>query len=289
MLFWMLLHASPAEPGDGKAAAAYAERGAPIPSERGAVRGLHRRFSWDALNVTNATSCGGDKCYFQGEREGEGWLVGGRAYLIQQKAAWAFAEVLRADFGVDHLLREPPFLANLPRQQAKSLNAKLNQSLALSKRPIWRISGIKSKNGAKQHYAPGPHPVQAVRSCSWHECIVLKCTDPNLIRRLGPNNLTAQAIEGFLARAPNKTTLSLGIQQNFAPVSAMIEAHPCLKSDFQVYLRNDGSVLNIDLDRCKRNKSGSVSLSDKEMSRLARKVITLTTQPLRLTCRDKHM
>ena len=63
----------------------------------------------------------------------------------------------------------------------------------------------------------------------------------------------------------------------------MIKAHPCLKSDFQVYLRNDGSVLNIDLDRCKRNKSGSVSLSDKEMSRLARKVITLTTQPLRLT------
>ena len=79
---------------------------------------------------------------------------------------------------------------------------------------------------------------------------MLKCTDPNLIRRLGPNNLTAQAIEGFLAKAPNKTTLSLGIQQNFAPVSAMIEAHPCLKSDFQVYLRNDGAVLNIDLDRC---------------------------------------
>ena len=32
--------------------------------------------------------------------------------------------------------------------------------------------------------------------------------------------------------------------------AAMVKAHPCLKIDFQVYLRNDGAVLNIDLDRC---------------------------------------
>jgi hypothetical protein len=69
-------------------------------------------------------------------------------------------------------------------------------------------------------------------------------------------------------------------------VIAMIEAHPCLKSDFQVYLRNDGNVLNIDLDRCKRNKFGSVSLSDTEQRRLARRNISLTTEPLRLNCRD---
>ena len=85
--------------------AAYAERGVPIANQRGAVRGMHRRFSWDALNVTNATTCGGDKCYFQGEREGEGWLVGGRSYLIQQSRGWAFAEELRVDFGVGHLMR----------------------------------------------------------------------------------------------------------------------------------------------------------------------------------------
>ena len=30
----------------------------------------------------------------------------------------------------------------------------------------------------------------------------------------------------------------------------MVKAHPCLKIDFQVFLRNDGAVLNIDLDRC---------------------------------------
>ena len=118
--------------------------------------------------------------------------------------------------------------------------------------------------------------------------MVLKCVDPNLlpIRGLGPNNLTAQAIEGFVARAPNKSRLRIGIRRNFAPVEAMIQAHPCLKSDFQVYLRNDGSVLNVDLDRCKRNKTGKVSLGDTQMRLLTRRKVTLTTQPLKVSCLD---
>ena len=299
----VLLHASPAEPGlrparpDGTPIAAYAERGEPIANQQ--------RFSWGALNVTNATTCGGDKCYFQGEREGEGWLVGGRSYLIQQSRGWAFAEELRKDFGVDHLLRGAPFLSTLPYKQAKYLNARLNtSSLHRQKRPLWRVSGMKRKYGAKQYYLAGPHPVQAVRSCSWPECMVLKCT--HLIRRHGPNELigrvgpaglsdpaqidnTAQAIEAFVASAPNKTKLRLGLQRNFALVTAMVKVHPCLKRDFQVCLRNDGTVLNIDLDRCKRNTSGSASHSDTDKSRLENETMTLTTEPLshlRLTCRD---
>ena len=113
-----------------------------------------RRFSWDALNVTNDTyalnvtndtSCGADKCYFQGVREGEGYLVcWRRSPLIQLSKAWAFAEELRVDFGVDHLLRGAPFLATLPYKQAKYLNAKLNTSLHRQKRPIWRVGGMLS-------------------------------------------------------------------------------------------------------------------------------------------------
>ena len=297
---------------------------------------MHRRFSWDALNVANGTACGAKKCYFQGEREGEGWLVcWRRSPLIQQSNAWAFAEELRVDFGVDHLLRgapflaslsreratsmnarmhkvlgersltavsrpfsqpflaavsrrllSPPLLATLPGQQATSMNAKINISLDRRKHPPYRLP---KKDGAKQIYAPGPHPVQAVRSCLWPECMVMKCTDEYLIRRLGPKSLTTQATEDFVANAPNKTKLRLGLQRNFALVIAMVKAHPCLKRDFQVYLRNDGAVLNIDLDRCKRNTSGSVSHSDTETSRLENQTMTLTTEPLsdlRLTCRD---
>ena len=148
-----LLHASPAEPGlrpaspDGTPIAAYAEQGEPIANQQ-------QRFRWDALNVTNATTCGGDKCYFQGEREGEGWLVGGRSYLIQQSRGWAFAEELRVDFGVDHLLRGAPFLATLPYKQAKYLNAKLNTSLHRQKRPIWRVGGMLSLHCVRPPTAP---------------------------------------------------------------------------------------------------------------------------------------
>ena len=276
-----------------------------LPLYQGEPIANQQRFSWDALNVTNATTCGMDKCYFQGEREGEGWLVAWRARRVSRAAdlkllskAWAFAEELRADFGVDHLLRGAPFLATLARQQAKHLNAKINISLDRRKYPPRK--GFPTKDGVKQIYAAWPHPVQAVRSCSWPTCMVLKCT--HLIRRHGPNGLigrpspadlsdpaqidnTAQAIEGFVASAPNKTKLRLGLQQNFALVTAMLKAHPCLKRDFKVYLRNDGAVLNLDLDRCKRDKSGSVSLSDKDKSRLGNKTIILTTEPLRLTCR----
>ena len=82
----------------------------------------------------------------------------------------------------------------------------------------WKVLPI------RLHWKAGTlHPVQGVRSCSYPECMLLKCAP-----------LTAQAIEGFVANAPNKTKLSQGIQQNFALVAAMVKAYPCLKIDFQV-------------------------------------------------------
>ena len=37
----------------------------------------------------------------------------------------------------------------------------------------------------------------------------------------------------------------------------MATAHPCLKIDFQIFLRNDGRVLNVDLDRCDQLELGT--------------------------------
>ena len=280
-----MLHASPAEPGlrparpHGKQVATTHKRGghlqagltykrgAPTADERSAVRGMHRWFSWDALNMTNAnTQCGFYKCYFPSQREGEGWLVGQPSTCLRPECrdaagqlltpnqipdmappehwfppysrAWALAEELRVGFGVDHLMRGPPLLATLPQAQATYMNAKI-KTLDRKKRPTnprkWKIENATQT----QYFAAGLHPVQGVRSCSYPECMLLKC-----------GLFTAQAIEGFVANAPNKTKLSQGIHQSFALVAAMVKAHPCLKTDFQVFLRNDGAVLNIDLDRC---------------------------------------
>merc|ERR1712194_917789 len=216
----------------------------------------------DALSVTNATRCGWKKCYFPTQREDEGWLVGKppclriqcrdaagflgprnqipeeappTRYFPQYSRAWARAEELRADFGVDHLLRGAPLLANMSREQATYLNAKL-KALHRKRHPPWRHWTI---DNVTTFYAAGLHPVQGVRSCPYPECMLLRC-----------GQLTAKVIEGFVANAPNKTKLSQGINQSFVLVAAMVKAHPCLKIDFQVFLRNDGAVLNIDLDRC---------------------------------------
>ena len=164
-------------------------------------------------------------------------------------------------------------------------NAKLKAFRAPKALEIGRIHTLSRavtnsafNRNATQYYASGAglRAVQGVRSCSYPECMLLKCELP----------AAKGYIEGFVANAPNKTKLRQGIRQSFALVAAMVKAHPCLKIDFQVYLRNDGAVLNIDLDRCKRSKSGSVSLSKKDKRTLGSKTMTLTTEPLRLTCRD---
>ena len=160
--------------------------------------------------------------------------------------------MLRLGFGVDHLLEGPPLLATLSREQATCLNAKimaLNRHHLLKHGPKWRV--VQSKN-ITEFYARGPHAVQKVRSCSWPECVVLKCK---------PKYLAINHIDRFVANAPNKTKLSQGIHQNLALVTAMVKAHPCLRIDFQVYLRNDGAVLNIDLDRCFDLPSDTPSLN----------------------------
>ena len=230
--------------------------------------------------MTNATSCGYNKCYFPSqlsERENEGWLIGlprcettelselhfyqgfgcddGSAStppsFPQWSRTWAFAERLQKRFGVGHTLSRPPEIATLAPEQARSLNFKLKRRVDLLHRPHWPVSGPgRADDTTPRYYSPGPHPVQAVRSCSWPACIVLGCV-----------NLKAHSFirgaQSFIAHAPNKTKLSQGIKRNFARVAVMVKAHPCLKVDFQVFLRNDGSVLNIDLDRCDQLELGA--------------------------------
>ena len=256
-------------------------------TERGAVRGMHRqtparqtqsRFSWAMLNVTTA-ACGNAKCYFSSQRrKNEGWLVGGvekaqtlasvlafgmkvpdlNAWFAQWSRTWTFAEKLRKDFGVEHLLLGPPLIATLTPEQAVSLNSKLKR-LHLKSRPIWphralhnitprEVKGVQH-SGAPQYYTAGPHPVQAVRSCVWPACIAFGCAA----------SLAAsfqRRVIGFIEHAPNRLKLSEGIERNLALVATMAKAHPALKYDFQVFLRNDGTVINIDLDRCDQFELG---------------------------------
>ena len=109
-------------------------------------------------------------------------------------------------------------------------NAKLKAFMAPKALEIGRIHTLSRaitnsafNRNATQYYATGAglRAVQGVRSCSYPECMLLKCELP----------AAKGYIEGFVANAPNKTKLSQGIHQSFALVAAMVKAHPCLKID----------------------------------------------------------
>ena len=199
--------------------------------ERGAVRS---RFSWDTLSVTNATSCGCNKCYFPpqlSECENEGWLVGvpkcetgltdrgvfpkgfgcqnasasTPPWFPQYSRTWTLAERLQTRFGVGHLLSRPPEIATLASEQAITLNFNLKRHVDRVNRPHWPTPWNRSipwseRNSTlepKRYYSPGLHPVQAVRSCPWPSCVMLGCT--SLKARSFIRGRTS-----FLAYAPNK-------------------------------------------------------------------------------------
>ena len=208
-------------------------------------------FDWDRLGPTE-NACGIQKCYFPsklGEPQSDGskvgylvgWLPfwGGGALKEYPRwfRTWNFSQGLQTRFGVKHLLLGPPLLASLPGEHAARLNSILANDQILAGRVKRTAAG---RPGA---YTAGPHSVQAVCSCPWPSCIMLGCT------KAKGSRLQA-SIEGFAANVPDKVKVIQGLTRNLPLVTAMVKANRCLKYDFQVYLRNDGSVFNIDVDRC---------------------------------------
>ena len=209
--------------------------------------------------------------------------------FAQWNRTWTFAQDLLEHFGVRHLLLGPPRLATLPDEQVSRLNSNLTYNPAGFTR--WQYD-----HGWKRVTFPPPYhlttsyhgeagtrivparwqyvTVQAVRACPWPACIIVGCDNEKLARF----EKADERLEGFIAHArnkrmqlqttfpwkhQNKTQLVQGLKRSFALVAATVEAHPCLKEDFQVYLRSDGSVFNVDLDRCfDRNRSLAASLSN---------------------------
>ena len=222
--------------------AAFAEEHPPVP------------FDWDRLGPTE-NACGIQKCYFpsklsEPEADGRagskvgylvgwlpGWGGGTRKEYPKWLQTWNFSQVLQARFGVEHLLLGPPLLASLPDEHAARLNSILVNDQILAGRVKRTAAG---RPGA---YSAGLHSVQAVHSCPWPSCIMLGCTKAKGSR-------LQSSIEGFTANVPNKIKVIQGLTRNLPLVTAMVKANKCLKYDFQIYLRNDGSVFNFDVDRC---------------------------------------
>jgi hypothetical protein len=243
--------------------ATFAEKHPPVP------------FVWDRLGPTE-NACGIQKCYFpsklsEPEADGRagskvgylvgwlpGWGGGTRKEYPKWLQTWNFSQGLQTRFGVEHLLLGPPLLASLPDEHAERLNSILVNDQILAGRVKRTAAG---RPGA---YSAGPHSVQAVRSCPWPSCIMLGCT------KAKGSRLQA-SIEGFIANVPNKIKVIQGLTRSLPLVTAMVKANKCLKYDFQIYLRNDGSVFNFDVDRCfDRLSSGAKHDLETQKSALCR-------------------
>lgn len=167
-----------------------------------------------------------------------------------------------------HTLLGPPHITTLPEEHAARLNANITYSPAGFLR-------YKYDHGWKRVSYPPPYlagkdvTVQAVRACPWPACIIVGC-DVEKLSRFNFDMPDAR-LEGFLRHARkrrmgtrhNRTKVIQDFKRGIASVATSVKAHPCLKEDFQVYLRTDGSVFNVDLDRCfNHNRSEAVSLSN---------------------------
>ena len=140
-----------------KPIATYVDRGEPIANERGpGERALRRARRTSTVQLGRAERderyrVWRDEVLLPSIAAGRAWrrglacpLVGHSQSHVRSRSvgsltewsrAWALAEELRAHFGVGHLLRGPPFLANLSLERATHLNAKIQARLDRQKHP----------------------------------------------------------------------------------------------------------------------------------------------------------
>ena len=238
-------------------------------------------ISWDPwTNFTNFSdagvlsgTCGTTKCYFPvstlaspgpsggngaatGERGAQGQAMG---WLIQPQSrhaykprvaytagehpelsvwmkTWDFAEDLHTRYGANHLLLGPPRRIALGRRDGALLNAHLLLFVALFPR-FSRARNVSTR------YHEGNVLVQPVRSCPPSSCLLMGCQE-------GKARAFARELPAFLEHVHDKEKFIRALERNVRSVNAMVRVTTCLHRDFQAFVRNDGQIFHLDLDRC---------------------------------------
>ena len=86
--------------------------------------------------------------------------------------------------------------------------------------------------------------VQPVRSCPPSSCLLMGCGHG------AKEKSFVKMLAAFLEHVHDKATFIDALEQNVRSVNAMMRVTTCLHRDFQAFVRNDGQVFHIDLDRC---------------------------------------
>ena len=210
-----------------------------------------QNFSWSQLQDG---TCGGSKCYFPadtlappgpsssaatGERGAQGQAMGWLALpqshhvhpdLSDWMKTWELAKDLHTRYGANHLLLGPPRRIALGDSDAALLNAHL-----------WNL--VKHMN-VSTRYAEGNVLVQPVRSCPPSSCLLMGCGHG------GKERSFTHMLAAFLEHVHDKATFMHALEENVRSVNAMMRVTTCLHKDFQAFVRNDGQIFHLDLDRC---------------------------------------
>ena len=86
--------------------------------------------------------------------------------------------------------------------------------------------------------------VQPVRSCPPSSCLLMGCGHG------GKGRSFTHMLAASLEHVHDKATFIHALEENVRSVNAMMQATTCLQRDFQAFVRNDGQIFHIDLDRC---------------------------------------
>lgn len=183
--------------------------------------------------------CGGVKCFFidksdSGRSQGTGWLVEEsrntektHSILADWNRTWELGQELRATYGVRNLMLAAPRSVAIDISEARHLNQHL----------VWSMNG----EHIPGRFHPGVAVVEPVRSCLWPMCLIFGCDkETEFERRVG----------AFVCQVKNTSKLLYELEQSIDSSRAMLEAKSCLRLDFQAFIRNDGTIFHIDLDRC---------------------------------------
>jgi hypothetical protein len=210
-------------------------------------------FSFSARQWDHGT-CGTYKCYFPeltlaspghgqaatGERDAEvrkiGWLIESESNKRHQDLSswmrtWEFAKDLHTRYGAGakHLLLGPPRRFAIGNSDAALLNAHL-----------WHLGQHKNVSA---RYAKGNVLVQPVSSCPSSSCVLLGCYRNKL-------ESFRMDLAAFLEQVHDKARFMHALEQNVRSVNTMVRETTCLRTDFQILVRNDGQIFHLDLDRC---------------------------------------
>ena len=236
-------------------------RGACLGSDSGSAQRLVEPmdFSWSKLHHG---TCGYSKCFFPvstlaspgpsggsnvatGERDAQGQAMGwiaqslgrqsGQAALSAWVQTWELAKDLNTRYGANHLFLGPPRRIALGDSDAALLNAQLTRFI------------IPSANLGKR-YTEGIVLVQPVRSCPPPSCLLIGCDHGNKKGTSGKS--FALRLAAFLKQVHDKAKFKHALEQNIRSWNAMTQATTCLQHDFQAFIRNDGQIFYVDLDRC---------------------------------------